>query len=97
MAKFEPFGDFMVVRPCEDEEKRLIEVVGDEGVDLYPGGIVIAMGPGARGPEGGLVPMPCGVGDKVIYNRRAAFPLKVAGEGNVVIKASQLLGRAKKG
>lgn len=100
MAKFEPFGEQVVVQPDKREE-------GESGLigpgsslwlpsdDWYAEGTVVSQGEGTY-QNGNLIPPRHKPGDKIIYMAKAAVLFKPAGEGLVLVKTSQILGRKVK-
>lgn len=97
MAKFTPFGEQVIIQPNEDADLETKILLLEK--PFYAEGTVVSVGPGIRTPhsvagESFLAPE-VKPGDKVIYMRAAGIKFPPAGEGMLLLKASQVLGKVK--
>ena len=98
MAKFEPYGEQVVVQPDKKEEEHYStgEVkLWTPDSDWYAEGTIISQGEGVY-QSGNLIAPRHKPGDKIIYASKAAVPFKPAGEGMVLVKMGQIFGRKVK-
>ena len=97
MAKLQPLGDRLVVKPIEKEEVTKGGIVLPDTVKEKPQeGEVVAVGPGRLSDDGKQrIPMDVKVGDIVIYAKYGGTELKVEDEELVILRESDVL--AKKG
>lgn len=93
MAQFTPYGEYLTIQadPVDEKVGAIIVPAGTER-SPFVAGTVVKVGDLAKTKEG-YKPQS---GERVIYNRHAAVPIKEAGEGIVVVKVEQLLGRVSK-
>ena len=92
----------MKIRPLQDRVliKRLEETTKTAGGIIIPDtakekpseGLVEAVGPGAVGTDGKVVPMTVKVGDKVLFGKWSGSEVKVNGEERLLVKESEILG-----
>jgi chaperonin GroES len=88
----QPLADRVLVKPLEAEDKTEGGIILPETAKERPReGEVIAVGPGRRGPDGELIPLPVQVGDIVIYTEYGGTEVKVDGEKYLIIEESSLL------
>ena len=97
MAKLQPLGDRLVVKPIEREEVTKGGIVLPDTVKEKPQeGKVVAVGPGRLSDDGKQrIPMDVKVDDIVIYAKYGGTELKVEDEELVILRESDVL--AKKG
>ena len=97
MAKLQPLGDRLVVKPIEKEEVTKGGIVLPDTVKEKPQeGEVVAVGPGRLSDDGKQrIAMDVKVGDIVIYAKYGGTELKVEDEELVILRESDIL--AKKG
>ena len=97
MAKLQPLGDRLVVKPIEREEVTKGGIVlPDTAKEKPQEGEVVAVGPGRLSDDGKQrIPMDVKVGDIVIYAKYGGTELKVEDEELVILRESDIL--AKKG
>ena len=91
-----PLGDFVLVERLREQEQQnvLIRLPGDVVNPDRPGirkGVVLAVGPGDRLPDGTRAPMHVAVGDTVLYSRAPANGLLVNGREVVFLREEQHL------
>lgn len=92
----------MKIRPLQDRVliKRLEETTKTAGGIIIPDtakekpseGLVEAVGPGAVGTDGKVIPMTIKVGDKVLFGKWSGSEVKVNGEERLLVKESEILG-----
>ena len=92
----------MKIRPLQDRVliKRLEETTKTAGGIIIPNtakekpseGLVEAVGPGAVGTDGKVIPMTVKVGDKVLFGKWSGSEVKVNGEERLLVKESEILG-----
>jgi chaperonin GroES len=94
MAKIEPLGDRVVIKPTpqEDVSKGGI-VLPDTAKEKPQEGKVIAVGPGRLTEEGKRIAMDVKKGDKVIYSKYAGTEFKLDGEELIIMREGDLLAK----
>jgi len=91
--KFRPLHDRVLVKPLEAETKTAGGIIIPDTAKEKPmEGKVIAIGPGARGEDGKLVPMDVKKGDRVLYGKWSGTEVKVDGDDMLIIKESDIMG-----
>jgi chaperonin GroES len=94
MAKIEPLGDRVVIKPTpqEDVSKGGI-VLPDTAKEKPQEGKIIAVGPGRLTEEGKRIAMDVKKGDKVIYSKYAGTEFKLDGEELIIMREGDLLAK----
>lgn len=94
MAKIEPLGDRVVIKPTpqEDVSKGGI-VLPDTAKEKPQEGKIIAVGPGRLTEDGKRIAMDVKKGDKVIYSKYAGTEFKLDGEELIIMREGDLLVR----
>ena len=94
MAKIEPLGDRVVIKPTpqEDVSKGGI-VLPDTAKEKPQEGKIIAVGPGRLTEEGTRIAMEVKKGDKVIYSKYAGTEFKIDDEELVIMREGDILGK----
>ena len=97
MAKLQPLGDRLVVKPIEREEVTKGGIVlPDTAKEKPQEGEVVAVGPGRLSEDGKQrIPMDVKVGDIVVYTKYGGTEIKVEDEELIILRESDIL--AKKG
>lgn len=97
MAKLQPLGDRLVVKPIEREEVTKGGIVlPDTAKEKPQEGKVIAVGPGRLSDDGKQrIPMEVKVGDVIVYTEYGGREIKVDDEELIILRESDIL--AKKG
>ncbi len=91
--KFRPLHDRVLVKPLEAETKTAGGIIIPDTAKEKPmEGKVIAVGTGARGEDGKLVPMEVKKGDRVLYGKWSGTEVKVDGDEMLIIKESDIMG-----
>jgi len=94
MAKIEPLGDRVVIRPTPQEEVSKGGIVlPDTAKEKPQEGKIIAVGPGRLTEEGKRIAMDVKKGDKVIYSKYAGTEFKLDGEELIIMREGDLLAR----
>lgn len=94
MAKIEPLGDRVVIKPTpqEDVSKGGI-VLPDTAKEKPQEGKIIAVGPGRLTEEGTRIAMEVKKGDKVIYSKYAGTEFKIDDEELVIMREGDILAK----
>jgi len=91
--KFRPLHDRVLVKPLEAETKTAGGIIIPDTAKEKPmEGKVVAVGTGARGEDGKLVPMDVKKGDRVLYGKWSGTEVKVDGDEMLIIKESDIMG-----
>jgi len=94
MAKIEPLGDRVVIRPTPKEEVSKGGIVlPDTAKEKPQEGKVIAVGPGRLTEEGNRIAMEVKKGDKVLYSKYAGSEFKLDGEELIVMREGDILAK----
>ena len=94
MAKIEPLGDRVVIKPTakEDVSKGGI-VLPDTAKEKPQEGKIIAVGPGRLTEDGKRTGMEVKKGDKVIYSKYAGTEFKLNDEELVIMREGDILAK----
>jgi len=94
MAKIEPLGDRVVIKPTpkEDVSKGGI-VLPDTAKEKPQEGKIIAVGPGRLTDDGNRIAMEVKKGDKVIYSKYAGTEFKLDDEELVIMREGDILAK----
>ena len=91
--KLKPLHDRVVVRRLEEDEKTAGGIIIPDTAKEKPmRGEVLAVGPGARGEDGKLVPLDVRAGDIVLFGKWSGTEVKLDGEELVIMKEADLMG-----
>ncbi|UUP17196.1 co-chaperone GroES [Nitratireductor thuwali] len=91
--KFRPLHDRLLVRRIEAEEKTAGGVIiPDTAKEKPQEGEVLAVGSGARGENGELVPLEVKVGDRILFGKWSGTEIRLEGEDLLIMKESDVLG-----
>ena len=94
MAKIEPLGDRVVIKPTAKEEVSKGGIVLPDTVQEKPQeGKIIAVGPGRLTEDGKRIAMEVKKGDKVIYSKYAGTEFKLDDEELVIMREGDILGK----
>jgi chaperonin GroES len=94
MAKIEPLGDRVVIKPTPKEEVSKGGIVlPDTAKEKPQEGKIIAVGPGRLTEEGKRIAMDVKKGDKVIYSKYAGTEFKLDGEELIIMREGDLLAK----
>ena len=91
--KFRPLHDRVVVKRIEEEQKTKGGIIIPDTAKEKPmQGEVLAVGPGARGEDGKLIPMGVAAGDRVLFGKWSGTEVKLDGEELLIMKESNIMG-----
>jgi chaperonin GroES len=94
MAKIEPLGDRVVIKPTPKEEVSKGGIVlPDTAKEKPQEGKIIAVGPGRLTEDGKRIAMDVKKGDKVIYSKYAGTELKLDGEELIIMREGDILAK----
>jgi chaperonin GroES len=94
MAKIEPLGDRVVIRPTPKEEMSKGGIVlPDTAKEKPQEGEIIAVGPGRLTDDGKRIAMEVNKGNKVIYSKYAGTEFKMDDEELVILRESDILAK----
>ena len=94
MAKIEPLGDRVVIKPTPKEEVSKGGIVLPDTAQEKPQeGKIIAVGPGRLTEDGKRIAMEVKKGDKVIYSKYAGTEFKLDDEDLVIMREGDILGK----
>ena len=91
--KLRPLQDRVLIRRVEPETKTAGGIFIPDNVQEKPmKGEVVAIGPGARGEDGKLLPMELKAGDRVLFGKWSGTEVKLDGEELIIMKESDIMG-----
>jgi len=91
--KFRPLHDRVVIRRIDEEEKTKGGIIIPDTAKEKPmEGEIVAVGPGARGEDGKLVPMDVKKGDRVLFGKWSGTEVKLDGEELIIMKEPDVMG-----
>jgi chaperonin GroES len=94
MAKIEPLGDRVVIKPTPQEEVSKGGIVlPDTAKEKPQEGKIIAVGPGRVTEDGKRIAMDVKKGDKVIYSKYAGTEFKLDGEDLIIMREGDILAK----
>ena len=94
MAKIEPLGDRVVIKPTPKEEVSKGGIVlPDTAKEKPQEGKIIAAGPGRLTEEGNRIAMEVKKGDKVIYSKYAGTEFKLDGDELIIMREGDILAK----
>ena len=94
MAKIEPLGDRVVIKPTPKEEVSKGGIVlPDTAKEKPQEGKIIAVGPGRMTDDGKRIAMEVKKGDKVIYSKYAGTEFKLGNDELVIMREGDILGK----
>lgn len=94
MAKIEPLGDRVVIKPTPKEEVSKGGIVlPDTAKEKPQEGEIIAVGPGKLSEDGKRIAMDVKKGDRVIYSKYAGTEFKLDDEELVIMRESDILAK----
>jgi len=92
MAKIEPLGDRVVIKPTPKEEVSKGGIVlPDTAKEKPQEGKIIAVGPGRLTEDGKRIAMEVKKGDKVIYSKYAGTEFKLNDEELIIMREGDIL------
>ena len=91
--KIRPLHDRVLVRRVEEDTKTAGGIIIPDTAKEKPSqGKVLAVGPGARGEDGKLVPLDVKKGDKILFGKWSGSVVRVDGEDLLIMKESEIMG-----
>jgi len=94
MAKIEPLGDRVVIKPTPQEEVSKGGIVlPDTAKEKPQEGKIIAVGPGRLTEDGKRIAMEVKKGDKVIYSKYAGTEFKLENDELVIMREGDILAK----
>jgi chaperonin GroES len=91
----QPLGDRLIVEVLEEEEMTISGIVLPDSAREKPQrGKVLAVGPGSRNDNGGVVPMDVAVGDEIIFSKYGGTEVKVGLVDLLLPRESAVLAEA---
>ena len=92
-TKFRPLHDRVVVKRIDAEAKTKGGIIIPDTAKEKPSqGEVIAVGPGARGEDGRIVPLELKPKDKVLFGKWSGTEVKIDGQEVLIMKESDVMG-----
>lgn len=90
--KLKPLHDRVLIKRLDGEEKTPGGVIIPDTAKEKPmRGEVVAVGPGARGDDGKLVPLEVKAGDQVLFGKWSGTEVKLD-EEYIIMKESDIMG-----
>jgi len=94
---FRPLHDRVLVRRVKEEEKTKGGIIITDTAKENPQeGKVIAVGSGARGDDGKIVPLDVKAGDRILFGKWSGSEVTIDGEELIIMKESDILGIVEK-
>lgn len=94
VAKLEPLGDRVVIKPVPKEEVSKGGIVlPDIAKEKPQEGEIIAVGPGRLSEDGKRIAMEVKKGDRVIYSKYAGSEFKLDDEELVIMREGDILAK----
>jgi len=91
--KFRPLHDRVLIKRVESEEKTAGGIIIPDTAKEKPmEGTVVAVGQGARGEDGKLVPLDVKEGDKVLFGKWSGTEVRMDGQDLLIMKESDIMG-----
>jgi len=95
MAKVQPLGDRVLLKPLEAEEKTKGGIIlPDTAKEKPQEGEIVSIGSG-RTEDGKKVELEVKIGDKVLYGKYSGTEIKVDGEDYLIVKEEDILAIIK--
>ena len=92
MTEINALDDKVILKVDESAETTIGGLIIPDGASEAPEqGIVVAVGPGRTTFTGQVIPTGISVGDRVVFNKRAAQSLEIDGEDYLVFLAEHIL------
>jgi chaperonin GroES len=89
---FTAMEDKVILKVAESKETTVGGlIIPDSASEMPDQGVVVAVGPGRTSFNGTIIPTGISVGDKVLFNKRAAQAIDIDGEEYLVFLAEHIL------
>jgi chaperonin GroES len=93
IMKFRPLHDRIALRRVEGDTKTPGGIIiPDTAAEKPQQGEIIAVGPGARGEDGKVVPLELKPKDKVLFGKWSGTEVKIDGQELLIMKESDVMG-----
>jgi chaperonin GroES len=94
MAKIEPLGDRVVIKPTAKEEVSKGGIIlPDTAKEKPQEGKIVAVGPGRVTEDGKRIAMEVKKGDKVIYSKYAGTEFKLGDDELIIMREGDILAK----
>ena len=91
--KFRPLHDRVLVRRVDEDAKTAGGIIIPDTAKEKPSqGQVVAVGDGARGDDGKLIPLNVKPKDKILFGKWSGNEVTIDGEELLIMKESDILG-----
>ena len=91
--KFRPLHDRVALRRVDSESKTSGGIIiPDTAAEKPQEGVVFAVGPGARGENGKVVPVDLKKGDRALFGKWSGTEVKIDGADILIMKESDIMG-----
>jgi chaperonin GroES len=91
--KFRPLHDRIALRRIDAETKTSGGIIiPDTAAEKPQQGEVVAVGPGARGEDGKIVPLELKAKDRVLFGKWSGTEVKIDGQELLIMKESDVMG-----
>ena len=88
-----PLQDRVLVKPLDAEAKTAGGVIIPDTAQEKPQeGEIVAVGPGARKEDGGILPMTVKKGDRVLYGKWSGTEVTLDREKLLIMKETDIMG-----
>ena len=95
--KLRPLHDRVVVRRVKEEEKTKGGIIIPDSAKEKPQeGEIVAVGKGATGEDGKVVPLDVKKGDRVLFGKWSGTEVTIDGEEVLIMKESDIMGVLEK-
>lgn len=96
MAKVQPLGDRILIKPLEAQDKTKGGIIlPDTAKEKPQEGKVVAVGKGKVLESGKTEPLEVKAGDKVLYGKYSGTEIKVDGEDHLIVREEDVLAIIK--
>lgn len=86
-----PLNDRVIVEAIEKETLSAGGIaLPDTAQDEPQQGIVVAVGPGLRNPQGNRIPLDVAVGDEIVFSRYGGSTLKLDGRTLLILREEEI-------
>jgi chaperonin GroES len=91
--KFRPLHDRVALRRVDTESKTSGGIIiPDTAAEKPQQGEIVAVGPGARGDDGKIVPLDLKKGDRVLFGKWSGNEVKIDGAELLIMKEGDIMG-----
>ena len=95
--KFRPLHDRVVVKRLPEDTKTAGGIIIPDSAQEKPQqGEIVAVGPGARGEDGKIVPLDVKAGNKILFGKWSGTEVKIDGKELLIMKESDIMGILEK-